>query len=380
MSYQGDTRTILIIGEGLNAWFPAAMLSKSLPPNMYRILVQDTGSNNTSNSSTIIARPNICRAHSILGIDDPMLAREAKARPVHASPVNLKGKEVFLPFGEYGVPYLGAAFNQHWLKANKAGKAGPLSDYNLALRLTSEGGFLGKPLEGMPFVDYGYQLSVMSYTTLLKNIALKANVTVIDEALNDIKTKDSVLIESVVFENSQIQPDLSLCFAGQDSANQETLKRLDICLNGYYVDTSSSIPGVGLHQLQNCVTRLLAYWPDGAFTQTEKSELRRIHLAEAQNVADMHTLLTQGPAAALAGSTLARKCRVYSSRGVIPTEDYEVCTKAEWLAAFSLSGLVPKQYDRIVDTVSIEHTVAFVNQILVKFDRLLQRPKSQRAM
>jgi hypothetical protein len=380
MSYKDDARTLLIIGEGLNAWFSAAILSKSLPPSMYRIFVHSPQEASSLDSSKITARPHIFRAHSILGIDDPMLAREAKAKPIHVTPVNLKDREIFLPFGEYGIPYLGTAFNHHWLKANKAGKAGPLSDYNLALRLTAEGGFLGKPMEGLPFVDYGYQLSRLGYIALLKNIALKAGVAVIDEALDEVKTRDYVSIESVEFGKRQLKPDLSFCFGSLSSISRETLKPLDTCLNGYYVDTSSDLPGLGLHLLQNCVTRLLAYWPDGAFTQTEKSELQRIHLAEAQNVADMHTLLTQGPDAAAADSTLGRKCHVYANRGVIPTEDYEIFTKAEWLAALSASGLMPKQYDRIVDRVSAEHTIAFVNQILIKFDRLLQRPKSQRAM
>ena len=309
-----------------------------------------------------------------------MLAREAGARPIHATPVSIKGKDAFLPFGDYGAPYLGAAFNHHWSKAYQAGKARPLSDYNLALRLTTVGGFLGKPLDGLPVVDYGYQLSRQGYITLLKNIALKAGTTVISEAISEIKAKDSVTIECVEFETHQVRPDLSLCFTNQNLSEQEKLKPLDTCLNGYYVDTSSSLSGLSLHQLQNCVTRLLAYWPDSAFTQTEKLELQRIHLAEAQHVADMSTLLAQGPDAAIEGSTLARKCQAYANRGVIPTEDYEIFSKAEWLTALSMSGLVPKHYDRLVDRVSVDHTAAFVNQVSTNIDRLLQRPKTQGAV
>jgi len=376
MSKHPDIIRVLIIGGDVSAWLPAAMLAARLPKNIYEITVCDTGD---GREDTLLARPYICRAHDLIGIDDQALAHDASARPVHAYKVEREtGEEICLPFGEYGYPHQGAAFNHYWLRVAQTGQARALADYNLALRLTEAGGFLGKVPSGLPFLDYGYELSRRRYVALLRRIAMQSGVKDDVGAIKNVTIATPGLIENVTLERAQLTPDLTLCFGGEDLPIADQLARIDECLNGFFLETPSGLPGLALHQLQTCTMRLLTFWPSGAFTLAEKTELKRLQKAETDLINDMAALLEYGPEAAKNSRSLRRKCQVYAARGRIPTEDYEVFSKPEWLAALSAGGIVPRSYDRLVDRQSLSESVAFVAQTVARIDQLLDRSKQKR--
>lgn len=373
MTEDAFTCGLLIIGSGVDVWLPAAMLAAGLGQSVGQVMVCDTGG---PQNETLIARPYICEAHNLIGIDDQALAREAKARPRHAYRVDTAtGRSAWLPFGEYGLPYQGAAFHQYWLRAWQAGKARPLADYNLALRLNEVAGFLGQAPIGLPLIDYGYEFPEQSYCNLLKRMAANSGVGVIYGKLEnaDIDTEGSIL--ALTLAGSLFSPELSV-FAGpapQDRA--KLVKKIHLSLNGYHIQAPSKLPGLKLHQLQRGTERLLEIWPDKAFAKSEKMELNRLSLAEAERIEDMRALLSGQIDALKNRAELARKAQVYTTRGRIPTEDYEVFSKPEWIAAFSASGYIPKYYDRLVDRLSLDQTLSLVAQTEDRISALLNRSK-----
>ncbi len=368
---------VFILGKGVSAWLPAAILAAQLPAQHTSITVCDLGD---AREDAVIARPSICRAHDIIGIDDPALARDASARPLHAVPVKtFNGGEICLPFGNYGHPYQGAAFHQYWLRAQQAGHARPLTDYNLALRLTEAGGFLGNPPKGLPAIDYGYRLPRQGYIALLKRMAEQAGAEQITGRIEALSQNEAGLIQSIQIAGSQRPVDLALSFATRSLPKTGAQTRIDDSLNGYHLDVTSKTPGLALHQLQTGTARLLSFWPGGSFTQVEKAEIKRLHLAEADRIAGMDALLEQGPDAARRRPGLARKCDIFAARGRIPVEDYEVFSKAEWLTALMASGFTPCHYDRLVDRLTLDETLALVKQTGAPIDQLLSRPKQARS-
>jgi len=197
-------------------------------------------------------------------------------------------------------------------------------------------------------------------------------------AIKNVTIATPGLIENVTLERAQLTPDLTLCFGGEGLPIADQLARIDECLNGFFLETPSGLPGLALHQLQTCTMRLLTFWPSGAFTLAEKTELKRLQKAETDLINDMAALLEYGPEAAKNSRSLRRKCQVYAARGRIPTEDYEVFSKPEWLAALSAGGIVPRSYDRLVDRQSLSESVAFVAQTVARIDQLLDHSKQQR--
>jgi len=377
MTARAANTHVFILGKGVSAWLPAAIMAAQLPTETNKISVCDLGD---TRADTLIARPSICRAHDIIGIDDPALAKDASARPLHAAPIKTyDGSDIFLPFGDYGRPHQGAAFHQHWLRAQQASPVRPLADYNLALRLTHAGGFLGNPPNGLPAIDYGYRLPRQGYIALLKRMAQQAGAEQITGQLDRLGLNPAGLIVSVQIAGAQLPVDLVLSFGSPSSPDTATQTRIAEHLNGCHLGAASNIPGLALHQLQTGTARLLSFWPGGAFTHTEKAEIKRLHLADADRITDMDALLEDGPDAARQRPSLARKCDVFAARGRIPVEDYEVFSKAEWLTALLASGLAPRHYDRLVDRLTLDETLALVKQTGAPIDHLLSRPKQARS-
>ena len=370
------SRKILIIGAGVSAWLPAAILAARLPATAYQITVCDTGDTRTD---TLLARPYICRAHDLIGIDDAALARHAAARPVHAYKVSTKTRgSVVLPFGDFGLPFLGAGFTHYWLRAHLTGQARPLSHYNLALRLDEAGGFLNKAPKGLPFLDYGYDFPRQAYCALLKQIASRAGVRTLSGPVDGAEFNPSGLIENITLAGTQISPDLTVCAGHPVLPDPDLISRLAQSPNGLHIQATSDMPGAALHQLQTGTMRLMSLWPGNTFTKWEKAELDRLYHAETSHIEDMTNLLENGPNMTAERPALQRKRQVFAARGRVPAEDYEVFSKPEWLAAMFASGLVPRHYDRLADRVSLEQATAMLTQIENRIDQLLSQNATTR--
>ena len=376
MSGPENIRSLLIIGSGVSAWLPAAMLAARLPRTAWRINVCDLGD---TRADTLLARPYICRAHDLIGIDDAILSREASARPVHAFAIEaVRGNEAVLPFGDYGLPFQGAAFNQYWLRAHRAGKARPLADYNLALRLAKAGSFLSKAPNGFPFLDYGYQLPRQAYGALLRHVASRAGVNTLSKSVERVELSEAGLIDKVTLGGKALSPDLTVCAGSAVLPEADLLLRISQSHNGIHIKAASKLAGLELHQLQTGTMRLMSLWPGDSFTRSEKAEFDRLYRAETDRIEDMSMLLCDEIGNAAGRSALQRKRQVFAARGRIPTEDYEVFSKSEWLAALSSCDIIPRQYDRLVDRMSLEQTIFMVTQIGNRVDQLVDKHTTTR--
>jgi len=117
------------------------------------------------------------------------------------------------------------------------------------------------------------------------------------------------------------------------------------------------------YSLQAAMDRMSAFMPDTGFHRAELAEYNRVAELESQLIKDMKILLHQGSQGAEGRPTLARKVDVFAQRGRIPTEDYEVFTGPEWMAALMSIGLVPKHYDRLADAFPAEDLQTNIEQV-----------------
>lgn len=325
MSAGRPIRSILIKGAGLRAWLPAAFLSAHFPNGGCAIHVQLSDQN--SDAQDILARPQIRRLHQKLEITEAELAKAAKARPAFVAKVETGNTSILLPFGAFGFDRDGAEFHHFFRRAQMAGHTVPLAAYNLATQLACSDVRSVDLASGLPGVDYGYSLSVTGYTELLKGTALERGVQEVSAPAQADLTIDATAIP------------------GKDHLTTPT-HWSGACL---HLAAYTGVPGIELHTMLTAMELLIALLPDTAFHTCETREYDRLSHAEHQRIADMFTLLFDTGENRDPGSGLIRKQNVYEATGRIPVEDYEVFSKAEWLAAFSARNVFAREYDRLAD-------------------------------
>lgn len=374
MTTINNTRNILLVGKDLHTWFSAACLVTMLPQGQYQIYVMPSLNNRKNDRKNIdddlVIRPKIKRLHRQFGLQEHTLAEYASAKPLFATPLSINEKVVHLPFGDYGIPNNRAAFHHHWLKAKRADSVKPLNDYNLALRLTQQAFVAHNTGTELPKTDYGYLVKENAYSELMKHIALNAGVKQITHNFTQFSYSQNGLIEQAVFDEFRLAIDLCFGFVDVTEKNS-SYAHLDDYANGFMTRTSSFMSGIALQQVHNSLNRLMAFWPNQGFTPTEKHELKRINDIEAQRVADMAIFLSQG--VSNASASLQRKYKAFAHRGLIPQEDYELFSQAEWISAMLFRNVEPNYYDRLADTVSVEESISFVKQVGGRIDAFVQQ-------
>ncbi len=384
-------RKIIVVGQGLRVWLVASYLSARFPAPRYTIKV--ISEKNKSDMAEEIAgddivhtRPNIRRLHQLLQITERELQMEAKARPVFGvEAVKADGARVLLPYGGYGLDQAGAEFFQYWRRADIEGMALPLKRFNLAIRLHEEGKFINKAPAGFPPVDYGYQFSRPGYSGLLKRYAINNGVEYLG-AFESVNTRqDNLLVSQVLAEGNIFDCDMvidvttTLNIAEGSNRSGQT-GWVGNCLSigrGPCIPEVlgipevpdilgvPDIPGVEVYMLQSAMDRFVALLPDMNFHACEINEYNRLADAELARIEDMADLLASN----IKGKALQRKVDVFQARGRIVSEDYEVFSKAEWLAAFMDAGILPEYYDRLVDRADTTELQAWLKQ----FDSALCR-------
>lgn len=338
---------IIIVGHNIEAWLPAAYLSARLRHDDYKITILETVGQRSENRD-ILARPTSKTMHPILHISESDLGRHAKARPALCAAINA-ADQILLPFGQYGIDRDGSEFQHHWKCAGETDAAaiGELADYNLAIAMHRSRIFSPTPPAGMPAYDYGYVLDESGYCDMLKKAAAKVQHFLVDDC--NIITANGK-ISSIHSGDTAYKADFYI-----DASDDKMLRtKIDdsdaawsgncLSLLGGYSDGDHDT-GMRLHRLQMAMERLIALWPDSEFAACEIFEYNRLTAAQEDHIADMDMLLSGSDKHR--SPILERKINVYHARGRIAAHDYEIYSKAEWIAALSAAGITPQSHDRL---------------------------------
>lgn len=360
-------RSIIIIGNSIEAWLPAAYLRARLPSDEYQITLieasEDIMSNGDNMSGDILARPSSKSLHHILEISEHDLGSKANARPaLCANITNDAGIHINLPFGSYGIDREGAEFQHLW---KFSGSQKPLTEFNLALVMHDAGVFLPEPPKGAPGYDYGYILDEQGYVNLLKD---KANAQhIISDAIDVIYDNDG--INALICDGESITADLYID-ARSHSDDEIAWNNNHLKIAGGF-DPLDHQSGMRLYRIQMAMERLFKLWPDAEFAPIEIAEYNRLCAAQAEHVRDMNCLLQQDIEGC--SDALIRKIKLFESRGRIAAEDYEIYSKAEWIAALSAFGIETQSYDRLAMRMSPEAAAQWIDQLHAAIASVVQQ-------
>ena len=350
-------KSIAIIGDGLRAALPAAYLAARCGSPDVRITVIPSQAQ-SQDQGHIMTRPNIRRLHQLLKIPEKHILGPAKGRRLYAAKMESKTGVVALPFGPYGKPYNGVSFLHQILCLNRNNSAPnllkPISDYNLNLVLQSLG-------DDVPFVadaEFGYKFPRSNYGKMLEHYARNLGAIFAKTPFQELQ-RDSLSgrVQAVKIAGSLVEVD---CVVDVMSLTENVSGWRQ---NILYSPHCNALPGIELYTLQAAMDRMSAFMPDTGFHRAELAEYNRVTELENQRIGDMEILLQQGKQGAKGRPALARKVDVFAQRGRIPTEDYEVFTGSEWMAAFMSVGLVPKHYDRLADAFPAEDLQTHIEKV-----------------
>ena len=167
-------RKIVILGGGTAGWMTAAALAQAVDLRQCELLLIESDDIGTIGvgEATI---PTIHWFNKIVGIDEKEFMRETRAtfklgiefrnwaRPDHS---------YFHPFGRYGLPNDGVAFQHRWIKARLDGQADNFEDYSLNTVAARNGKFdfpAADPRSPLSTLAYAYHFDASLYARYLRS-------------------------------------------------------------------------------------------------------------------------------------------------------------------------------------------------------------------
>lgn len=120
------TRSIRILGSGLEAWLCAHVLSASVADTGLTIQIQPDATSETADNPYTILRPSALATLEAIGIGLQDLLRLPATLPSLGQVLQAaNGDETIIPYGGRGIDWAGTGFHHHWLRARQAGLRHP---------------------------------------------------------------------------------------------------------------------------------------------------------------------------------------------------------------------------------------------------------------
>jgi tryptophan halogenase len=217
-------RTILVVGGGTAGLIAAAVLARSLPPQLCSVALLDSpvaaGGLEGLNGGVATLSP-IAAVHEQIGIAEVDLLRHADATfSLGASFADFgkTGSSYFRTFGRYGAAENGVAFHNLWEMLRRKGLGAALEEHSLAAVMARLGRFM--PSSGAPNTlsssyDHGLHLDGAAYRAVLQVAAREAGVARIEGALGGVEMRADGMIAAVTLaDGRRIVADLYLDCTG----------------------------------------------------------------------------------------------------------------------------------------------------------------------
>ncbi len=287
-----------------------------------------------------VTRPSVHRFHGEMGLPIDQLFAPCRGSPVLAAAAQTAdGGSVQLPFSAFGVQRGGVEFHQYWLRASRLSEQADLTDFSLSLALQNAA---HKPplaqLAQLP-VEFGIAFDRAAYGNALLSFAKAGGASVV-EGVNEQERDADLAI--------QCSPDASAPkWQGQELS----------------IAPESDIPGLEWHHLSSAARRFANLAAPLSDCAPEQAEWTRLAVAENERVADMRELLSIDDPLKSSRPALQRKVEVFAACGRIPTEDYEVFTPPEWLAALWARGVSPRRSDRMAERLPDAQLLDWLDQL-----------------
>jgi tryptophan halogenase len=143
------------------------------------------------------------------------------------------------------------------------------------------------------------------------------------------------------------------------------------------------LESTSIHLIQAGITKLLALFPDKGFDPLEIDEYNRLTAQQVELVRDfiiLHFKATERSDTAYwdyvrtmeIPDSLQRKLDLFAGRGRLFQSDYDLFAEPSWIAVLIGQGIVPRQYDALVDSLPEAALVQRLRQMSALIDQTAQ--------
>ena len=240
---EGRVRSVVILGDGVEAWMVAAALSVAFGARvMVRIVTRPGDSTAHEDANAESTLPPLRAFNTLLGIDEEDLIRAcAGTFKLGTEFVGWReGGRYIQPCGEFGATLGGVAFHQYLTRLRAAGTTVRPEEYCLAASAARAGSFT-RPSQDPSSVEstmtYALHLSGARYRELLIDVARRHGVSVVRGAVGEVLFGQNGHIAALILEGRErIEADLFVDASGAEA------RLIGTALNVPFEDWSDGLP------------------------------------------------------------------------------------------------------------------------------------------
>ena len=212
---------IVILGGGTAGWMTAAALGRQLPAVDYAIAVIESDEIGTVGVGEATL-PHIKQFNDMLGLDEADFMRTTGATfklGIEFRDWHRPGDRYLHPFGAYGEPWGGVAFQHHWLRLRAAGReAAPFAAYSYACAAARADKFEfpnEDPASIRSTYAYAYHFDSTRYAAYLRDWATARGVRRIEGRVDTVDRDESGAIAALRLQSGdRIAGDLFIDCSG----------------------------------------------------------------------------------------------------------------------------------------------------------------------
>ncbi|WP_417485709.1 tryptophan 7-halogenase [Maricaulis sp.] len=374
------TRTIRILGNGLEAWLCAYVLSGSVANASLTIQIHPDGTAVREDGLYTILRPSALETLETFGIGLQDLLRLPSTLPSLGQVIQTaNGDETIVPYGGRGIDWAGTGFHHHWLRARQAGLRHPYFAFSPGYHAIAGNRFAPPDRRnaiGSMQHESGLHVSAGELTEQLKQ-SLGDKVAVVSQS--DASSEVDLLIHATGREDavsasqrSHIGP-VRPCAIRREEPDGS---RLQIPLRTGWLDlatpaapaarhqgstpwregalhvgrSAARLPGLedrAMDRLLFELRTLLDLWPRATSQALPALEYNRLWSQEMDEWAALSALVS-----GLDNPRCSGRQALFRQRGYIePLESQTICAE-DWVDALIARHVVPAQYDRLSERLN----------------------------
>jgi tryptophan halogenase len=206
-------KSIVIVGGGTAGWMAAAALANKFGGNRHtRITVVDSPEIGTVGvgEATVPQMRDFLKRLRINEIDFVKRTGATFKLAIGFEDWAGEGTRFFHPFSEHGVPLLGTAFQQYWVKLRQLGKAQDIDHYVLSSQLARAGRFAlpkAGAESGTLFFNYAFHFDAVLVARYLRSWAMTAGVRHVEGTISRVRVHaESGNVEAVDLDGERSVP------------------------------------------------------------------------------------------------------------------------------------------------------------------------------
>ncbi|HEY1724084.1 MAG TPA: tryptophan halogenase family protein [Steroidobacteraceae bacterium] len=217
-------RSILVLGGGAAGWLAAALLTRALRPERYRVIVLDD-SRQTPRPASEATGPVFRHTLALLGVDEAQLMRATDATfslGIEFRDWSATGEHYLHGYGAVGARLEAVPFHHYWLRLRELGDPHGFEEYSIACCAARSGRFAHPSSDRtspLSLYSYGYHFNAQQLTAYLRAYAEQRGAVCTSGRAIELQRSASGLVQSVVLEDhARLEADLVLdCNAASDS-------------------------------------------------------------------------------------------------------------------------------------------------------------------